>query len=62
MNLVDIAIRLIVVGFALWLINTYVPMAASIKRILNAVVIVAVGIWLLQISGTWPQSTSRITF
>jgi hypothetical protein len=39
---------LIVVGVALWLINTYIPMASSIKTILNVVVVVAVSIWVLQ--------------
>ena len=35
----------------LWLINTYVPMQGTIKRILNAVVVIAVVIWLLQAFG-----------
>jgi hypothetical protein len=38
---------LIVVGVLLWLINTFIPMAGSIKTILNLVVVVAVIIWLL---------------
>ena len=46
--LINIVIILIVVGLGLWLINTFVPMAGSIKAILNAVVIIAVLIWLLQ--------------
>lgn len=47
MPLISIVIVLIVVGFLLWLVNTYIPMANSIKTILNAVVIIAVIIWLL---------------
>jgi len=42
---------LIVIGMILWLINQYVPMAASIKSILNAVVVIAVIVWLLQVFG-----------
>ncbi len=42
MPLVYIVLALIVVGMALWLINTYIPMAGSIKTILNVVVVVAV--------------------
>jgi hypothetical protein len=39
---------LIVVGMGLWLINTYIPMARSIKTILNVVVVVAVVVWVLK--------------
>jgi hypothetical protein len=42
-----VVITLIVVGVLLWLVNTYIPMAGSIKSILNAVVVIAVVIWLL---------------
>jgi hypothetical protein len=44
---------LIIVGVALYLINRYIPMAGSINKILNVVVVVAVCVWLLQISGLW---------
>ena len=47
MPLLTVVITLIVIGVLLWLINTYIPMAASIKSILNFVVVVAVIIWLL---------------
>jgi predicted membrane protein len=47
MPLIQIVLLLIIAGVVLWLINQYVPMAASIKSILNAVVVVAVIIWLL---------------
>ena len=47
MPLVTVVLTLIVVGVLLWLINTYIPMAASIKSILNFVVVVAVVLWLL---------------
>jgi hypothetical protein len=42
---------LIVVGFLLWLAYTYTPMDGKIKNILNAVVVIAVVIYLLQIFG-----------
>jgi hypothetical protein len=42
---------LIVVGFLLWLVNNYIPMAGSIKRILNIVVVIAVVLWLLNAFG-----------
>ena len=58
MPLVYIVITLIVVGVGLWLINTYIPMAGSIKTILNVVVVVAVSIWVLQAAGVWGRVTS----
>ena len=51
MPLLTIVIVLIVVGVLLWLINNYIPMDGKIKSILNAVVVIAVVIWLLQVFG-----------
>jgi hypothetical protein len=48
MTLVSIVIVLVVVGLLMWLINTYIPMAAGIKSVLNVVVFIVVAIWLLQ--------------
>jgi hypothetical protein len=53
MPLVYIVLTLIVAGVILWLINTYIPMAGSIKTILNLLVVVVVGIWVLQAVGLW---------
>lgn len=53
MPLLNLVIVLIVVGVALHLINRYIPMASSIKTILNVVVVVCVCIWLLQVTGLW---------
>jgi hypothetical protein len=54
MPLIYIVLVLIVVGMALWLINNYIPMAGSIRTILNVVVVVAVCVWVLQAVGLWP--------
>ena len=51
MPLINVVISLIVVGVLLWLVNTYIPMDGKIKQILNAVVVIAVVIWLLQAFG-----------
>lgn len=50
---VDLALGLIAVGICLWLINTFVPMANSIKTILNIVVVIAVCVQVLQFFGLW---------
>jgi len=58
MPLINIVLTLIVVGVVLWLINRFIPMASSIKTILNVVVVVAVSIWVLQVFGLWGRVTS----
>jgi ABC-type long-subunit fatty acid transport system fused permease/ATPase subunit len=47
MPLLNVVLTLIVVGVILWLINTYIPMQGTIKKILNFVVVVVVILWLL---------------
>ncbi|GGE05414.1 hypothetical protein GCM10011529_09790 [Polymorphobacter glacialis] len=49
--LLNIIITLIIVGVLLWLINTYLPMDAKIKSILNIVVVIAVIIYLVRLLG-----------
>jgi len=59
MPLINLVAVLIVVGTLLWLINRYIPMAGSIKSILNAVVVIVVVFWLLNVVGL-VHSLSRI--
>ena len=49
--LIHVVLVLIVVGVALWLINHFIPMARSIKSILNVVVVIVVIVWLLRVFG-----------
>ena len=58
MPLLNLVVVLIVVGVALYLINRYIPMASSIKSILNVVVVVAICVWVLQVTGLWANVTS----
>jgi hypothetical protein len=55
MPLVQVLVVLIVAGVLLWLINTFIPMAGSIKSILNAVVVICVVVWLLNVFGLMGQ-------
>jgi hypothetical protein len=48
---VQLLVLLVIVGVVLYLINNYVPMAAPIKTIINVVVVLAVCIWLLRVTG-----------
>lgn len=51
MDLLQLIVMLIVIGVALWLVNTYIPMDQKIKTVLNIVVVVVVCLWLLRIFG-----------
>jgi hypothetical protein len=46
--MIELLIVLVIAGVALYLLNTYVPMAAPIKTIINVVVVLFLIIWLLQ--------------
>ena len=51
MPLIQLIVALVVVGVALWLINNYIPMDGTIKKILNVVVIVVVILFILNAFG-----------
>ena len=51
MPIINLIIILVVVGVILWVVNSYIPMQPTIKKILNVVVIIAVIIWLLSVFG-----------
>jgi len=58
MPLLQVVLVLIVVGVLLWLINRFIPMAGSIKTILNVVVVIVVILWLLNIFGIFSYHPS----
>jgi hypothetical protein len=51
MPLMNIVLILVIAGLVMWLINTYIPMAAGIKSLLNVVVFVVLLVWVLQVFG-----------
>ena len=59
MPLLQVLMVLIVVGVLLWLVINFIPMAGSIKSILNAVVVIVTVLWLLNIFGLF-HSLSRM--
>jgi hypothetical protein len=62
MPLLNIVVVLIIAGVILHLINRYIPMASSIKSILNVLVVIVVCIWVLQATGLWANVTNfRLT-
>jgi bacteriorhodopsin len=56
MQMISLVVTLIVVGVLLWLVNTYIPMDSKIKKILNAVVVICVVLWLLYAFGILGRS------
>jgi flagellar biogenesis protein FliO len=50
---------LVVVGVLLWLVNRFIPMQGTIKSILNGVVVIAVVLWILNVTGLF-HSLSNI--
>jgi hypothetical protein len=55
MPLLNVLLTLIVIGVLLWLVNTYIPMDAKIKQILNIVAVIAVVLWVLNVFGLFHQ-------
>ena len=55
MPLVQLVAVLIVVGVLVAMVNGYIPIAGSIKSILNGVVVIGVVLWLLNVFGLIPS-------
>jgi hypothetical protein len=55
MPLVTLIIVLVAIGVLMWAINTYVPMSAGMKKLLNIAVVVVVVLWLLKLAGILPD-------
>jgi len=57
MPVLSLLVALIIVGVALYLVNTYVPLAPPIRTIINVVVVLIVILWLLQVFGLFGGMT-----
>lgn len=51
MSLLTIIVVLVVAGFLLWAIQTFIPMDAKVKVLLQVVVIIILLVWVLQGTG-----------
>lgn len=51
MSLLNLVIVIVIVGVLLWVINKYVPMATTVKNILNITVVILLVIWILKAVG-----------
>ena len=51
MPIITVLIVILIVGFIVWLINTYTPIDQKFKTLIVIVAIVFLIIWLLQMTG-----------
>lgn len=51
MSIITLIVYLALIGLVMWLVNTYIPMQAPYKTIMNVIVIVCVCLWLLNVFG-----------
>ena len=51
MSLITIIIALVAVGIILWLIEKYLPISPTIKRLIQIVVVVVLVLWLMDVFG-----------
>ena len=51
--LISVVITLVILGLVLWVIETLLPLDATIKMVIRVVIILAVIIWLLRALGVW---------
>lgn len=51
MSLISLIVAIVLVGVVLWAINSFIPMDAKVKSILNVVVVIVLILWLLQAFG-----------
>jgi hypothetical protein len=51
MPIFNVVLVLVVVGVLLWAVYSYIPMAEPIKKLITAVVVIALVVWLLRVFG-----------
>lgn len=49
MGLLELIVLFVVVGLVMWIINTYIPMEARIKNLLNIVVVIVLVLFVLNL-------------
>jgi len=47
MTLLGLILTLVLVGVLLWLINSFIPMEPTVKKILNAAVAIVLVLWII---------------
>ena len=57
--LISVVIVLVIVGLCLYLIETFIPLAAPFKMVIRVVVILVLCLWLLSFFGVWHGGVLR---
>lgn len=60
MDLIDIVVKLAVIGFVLYLIIAYVPMPAPFKTVIIAIIAIGLALFVLHSAGIGSGSNIRI--
>jgi hypothetical protein len=63
LTIISLLVTLVIIGVLLYVLNAVVPMDPKIKTIVNAIVIVLVLLWLLEVFGLvgpWHLGSGRI--
>lgn len=60
MSIISLLLVFIVVGFALYLVNYYIPMQPPFKSVINVVVVILLLIWLLGLIGVFPSGSVHL--
>ena len=58
--MIGVLLVLIIVGVCLYLVQTYIPMAAPIKTVITVVVVIFLCVWLLQVFGVADLPIPRV--
>ena len=46
--MISLLITLVIVGFLMWLVNTYIPMDGKFKQIFNVLAVLIVVVWVIR--------------
>jgi len=60
MSLIGLVLVLVLIGVALYLLETYIPMSPPIVILIRVVIVICVVLWLLQIFGVVGPSVPKL--
>jgi hypothetical protein len=49
--MIQLIVVIALVGLILWAVNSFIPMQAQVKTILNVVVVIGLVLWILEATG-----------
>jgi hypothetical protein len=59
-SLISLIVVLAVVGFLLWMIQTYIPMSPPFKNVITVIVVLVLVLWLLSVFGIVGPTVPRL--